>query len=113
MEAYIHAWKPLYRFDLQPQALADYEVTSWYLSNHPRSHFVTGLIAARAAPRRREALRNNEWATHHGGGLSERRVLASPAQLAEVLTDVFATRLPPGVDVEQAFARLMPSSIET
>src|SRR5439155_16407633 len=28
-------WKPLYRFDLQEQFLPDYEVTNWYLLNHP------------------------------------------------------------------------------
>ena len=28
-------WKALYRFDLQPQFQADYEVSNWYLSNHP------------------------------------------------------------------------------
>jgi len=32
----------LLRFDLQEQFLPDYEVTNWYLSNHPSSHFVTG-----------------------------------------------------------------------
>lgn len=39
-----------YRFGLQEQLQADYEVASWYLSNHPQSHFVTGLIASRPAP---------------------------------------------------------------
>ncbi len=33
-------WTSLYRFDLSEQYLADYEVTNWYLANHPESHFV-------------------------------------------------------------------------
>ncbi len=44
------AWRTLYRFDLQEQVLPDYELTSWYLSNHPESHFVRRLIAARTEP---------------------------------------------------------------
>lgn len=53
-------WKSLYRFNLQQQLLPGYEVSSWYLSNHPDSHFIKGLIAARPTPDRRYALRNNE-----------------------------------------------------
>jgi N-hydroxyarylamine O-acetyltransferase len=40
-------WKTLYSFDLQPQHLPDYEVSSWYLCHHPDSHFLHGLMAAR------------------------------------------------------------------
>ena len=48
MEARIGGiWAALYRFDLQEQFLADYEVSNWYLSNHPGSRFVTQLIVAR------------------------------------------------------------------
>jgi N-hydroxyarylamine O-acetyltransferase len=54
MEARLGAeWTPLYRFDLLRQNRADYEVTNWYLSNHPQSHFVTGLMAARVERTRR------------------------------------------------------------
>ena len=58
-------WRTLYRFDLQEQVLPDYEVTNWYLSNHPESHFVRRLIAARTEPQRRYALLDNELAVHH------------------------------------------------
>src|SRR5262249_43485431 len=43
----IGKWRSVYRFSLQRQLLADYEVMSWYLSNHPESRFVNALIAAR------------------------------------------------------------------
>jgi N-hydroxyarylamine O-acetyltransferase len=98
-------WKPLYRFDLQRQALPDYEVTSWYLSNHPRSHFVTVLIAARVEPDRRYALLNNELATHDREGRTERRLLATAVELRQALTDVFRIRIPEHADIEQAMAR--------
>ncbi|MGG6265429.1 arylamine N-acetyltransferase family protein [Leptolyngbya sp. AN03gr2] len=41
-----HKWKSLYRFDLQEQHLPDYEVSNWFVSTHPSSRFVTGLMAA-------------------------------------------------------------------
>jgi N-hydroxyarylamine O-acetyltransferase len=98
-------WRPLYRFDLQRQALADYEVTSWYLSNHPRSHFVTGLIAARAERDRRYALRNGELAVHHRSGDTERRLLLGAEDLRDTLQDVFRIRVPESADFGEAFGR--------
>ena len=82
-------WKPLYRFDLREQHQIDYEVSNWYVSTHPDSRFVTGLIAARTVPGRRYALRNNELAVHHLAGTTERRVLANAAQLREALEGEF------------------------
>jgi len=100
------AWKPLYRFDLQEQFLPDYEVTNWYLSNHPSSHFVTGLIAARPTPDRRYALRNNELAVHHLNGSAERRVLTSAAELRETLEGAFRLTLPDAPELDVALEQL-------
>lgn len=100
------AWKTLYRFDLQEQLLPDYEVTSWYLSNHPDSPFVTTLIAARPAPGRRYALRNNEFAVHDLSGNSDRRVLTTAAQLRETLESAFQLRLPDAPELDAALERL-------
>jgi N-hydroxyarylamine O-acetyltransferase len=104
------AWKSLYRFDLQEQLLPDYELTNWYLSNHPESQFVTGLIAARAEPDRRYALRNTELAVHEVNGTTERRVLASVAGLRTALEETFGLGLPDGPDLDAALARLIPAS---
>jgi len=87
-------WRKLYRFDLQEQVQADYEVASWYLSNHPQSHFVTGLIAARPAPGGRYTLRNTELAVHDTHAGTERRKLENPAALRAVLEDHFQLTLP-------------------
>ena len=100
-------WKALYRFDLQEQLLPDYEVTNWYLSNHPDSQFVTGLIAARPDRDRRYALRNNELAVHHVNGQTERRVLASAAGVRAALEDVFRLTLPDGPELDAALERLI------
>jgi N-hydroxyarylamine O-acetyltransferase len=100
------AWKTLYRFDQQEQYPVDYEVTSYYLSTNPMSHFTTSLIAARAAPDRRYALRNRQLAIHHLGGDTERRLIDSPAELREVLTRDFGIRVPDLPALDAAFARL-------
>jgi N-hydroxyarylamine O-acetyltransferase len=100
-------WKPLYRFDLQEQLLPDYEVSSWYLSNHPRSHFVTGLVAARAGAIRRWALRGTELAVHHLDGRTERRTLADATELREALEGPFGLTLPEEPGLDAALERLV------
>lgn len=98
-------WKGLYSFDLQPQVLADYEMPNWYLCNHPESHFLDRLVAARVERDRRFALRNNELATHFPAGVTERRLLASAGEIRQTLEDVFHIHVPDGPDVDEALNR--------
>lgn len=99
-------WRTLYRFSLHEQLQPDYEVTSWYLSNHPQSHFVTGLIAARPAPGGRYTLRNTELAVHDLQAGTERRALANPAALRAVLEDHFQLTLPDEPNMDERFELL-------
>lgn len=111
MEASVNgAWKALYRFDLQEQFLADYEVTNWYLSNHPQSHFVTGLIAARPASDLRYALRDNVFSVHYVDGNTERRLLTSADELRTTLEGLFHVSLPELPEVDAALERLAGAS---
>ena len=108
MEARVRGeWKPLYRFDLQEQTLSDYEVTNWYLSHHPGSHFVTGLIAARPAPGVRYALRDNMLAVHRLDGGTGRRTLATVAELRAALEDTFLLTLPEAPEIDLALGGLI------
>jgi arylamine N-acetyltransferase len=100
------AWRPLYRFDLTEQYLADYEVTNWYLGHHPASHFLTNVMVARPDPDRRYALNGTTFTVHHLGGPSERRTLPSPAAMRAVLEEQFQLDLSGLPDVEAALARL-------
>jgi N-hydroxyarylamine O-acetyltransferase len=100
-------WRSLYQFDLQEQVVADYEVTNWYLANHPESRFVRNLVAARPAPDRRLALLNNELAVHHLGGPSERRVLESVAALRDVLENALQIELPNVPHLDAALQRAL------
>jgi N-hydroxyarylamine O-acetyltransferase len=99
-------WKSMYRFDLQPQFLPDYEITNWYLSNHPQSHFVTGLRVARAVPGRRYNLLGNELTVHEIEGESTTRKLSSESQLREALEQRFGIRLPEHPDLAQTLERI-------
>jgi N-hydroxyarylamine O-acetyltransferase len=100
-------WRTLYRFDLQEQFEVDYEVTNYYLSAHPASHFRTSLIAARPAAGRRYTLLNNKFVVHHLNAATEQRILATPAELREVLQTAFKLRLPEDHELEVALARVI------
>ncbi|TKB12484.1 MAG: arylamine N-acetyltransferase [Mesorhizobium sp.] len=101
-------WRTLYRFDMQQAYEVDYQVSSHFLSTHPTSHFLSTLVAARALPDRRYALRNNRLSTHHLGGRTEQREIASAAELAEVLENQLAIVIPDRAAFE---ARLLQKNI--
>lgn len=82
-------WGTLYHLTLAEQYLSDYEVTNWYLSHHPQSHFVTGLVAARPTADRRFALGGRTLSVHHTGGPIERQNLASPGEIRAALEERF------------------------
>jgi N-hydroxyarylamine O-acetyltransferase len=99
-------WRPMYRFDLGEHHQADYEVASWYLSNHPGSPFVGGLMAARPAPGKRYALRDNVLAVHTPDGGTERQVLRTADELRAALEGPLGVRLPDGAEVDELLDRL-------
>jgi arylamine N-acetyltransferase len=101
-------WRALYWFDLTEQLLADYEVSNWYLCHHPRSHFLSGIMIARAETDRRYALSSTSLAVHHLDGPTERRALESPAEIRKVLEETFLIDTSGLPDLETALARLFP-----
>lgn len=100
-------WRSLYYFDLQEQQHPDYEVSNWYVSTYPQSIFVTSLIAARVDHGCRYALRNNQFTTHHLNGATERRELATVAELCDTLEHVFLLSLPAIATLESSLQRLI------
>jgi N-hydroxyarylamine O-acetyltransferase len=100
-------WKSLYRFDLQPQLLPDYEVWSWHLANHPESPFVNNLMAARVASDRRYGLLNNKLSIHHLHSGSEQITLGSVTEMRRTLEDTFGIRLPDDPGMDSVLARLI------
>jgi N-hydroxyarylamine O-acetyltransferase len=116
------SWRSLYRFDLQPQRLADYEVANWYLGNHPGSHFLLGVIAARVdagisrggrlQPARRHTLRFCDMHTHEVGGPSRHSLLASGGELRAALRDTFRINVPSGDEVDAALERQIGATLQ-
>jgi arylamine N-acetyltransferase len=99
-------WRPLYRFDLAEQYLADYELTNWYLGHHPASRFLDTLMVARPGTDRRYALNGTAFTLHHLDGPSERRTLQSPAAIRAVLEERFRLDLTGLPDLDAALGRL-------
>lgn len=98
-------WKPLYRFDLQPQAPVDIELLNFYVMAHPESPMLGRIMAARAGADRRYALRNGTFATYRRDGTQEQRELADVATLRATLAAVFGIDVPQGLDA--ALERLL------
>ena len=96
-------WKPVYRFDLQPQLHSDYEMASWYLCNHPDSMFRQLLMAARPGPAGRHVLRDRQLTLHRLDGTNETRTLATSAELREALQGVFGIDLSAVSSLDQRF----------
>ncbi|WP_394842460.1 arylamine N-acetyltransferase [Pendulispora brunnea] len=103
-------WRRVYRFDRTPQFVQDYEISSWYLCTHPKSHFLSTFMVARPQPGKRYALRNNELAIHHLDRPSERRTLTSAAELRATLEGNFGIQLPDSPDLEPALQRLVTAA---
>ncbi|UDL87091.1 arylamine N-acetyltransferase [Mesorhizobium sp. PAMC28654] len=87
-------WRTLYRFDMQPQHEIDYSVANYFLSTHPTSHFLSTIVAARALPDRRYALRGNRLSIHHLGGRTEQKEMATAAELTETLEHLLEIIIP-------------------
>lgn len=102
----IGKWQSFYQFDLQPQEAIDYEVANHYVSTWPTSHFVTSLIAARAAPDRRYGLRGNQLSIRPLAGEAEQRTLATAAEIREALGDLFSIDVPEPARFDETIARL-------
>jgi N-hydroxyarylamine O-acetyltransferase len=98
-------WKPFYRFTMEPKFPADYEVSNWYLCHHPSSFFRETLLAARATPDARYALRNNVLAIHRKNA-TEKRTLANADALRASLELDFALRLPESPELSIVLERL-------
>jgi len=99
------AWKSLYRFDQQEQFQPDYEVSNYYLSTFPGSHFLHSLMVGRTDAGRRYALRNNQFSVHHLNGTTERRSLTSAAELRRTLEGPFGIRLPDATELDAVLER--------
>jgi N-hydroxyarylamine O-acetyltransferase len=103
-------WKPLYFFSLQEQMIKDYEVMSWYLCNHPESHFIKTLRAAISGPGVRYALNNNEFAIHRLNSGTERKTFATSDEVMNVLQNIFLIQLPGTPELRTVIEQVMQNA---
>ena len=103
-------WLALYTFDLAEQHPPDYEVSNWYLAHHPRSQFVTGIIAARVEPGARHALRAGRYAIHRPGAPSESRAIESVEDYKRTLAGPIGIRLPDSAELDRRLGVLLEGS---
>jgi N-hydroxyarylamine O-acetyltransferase len=114
------AWKPIYRFDLEPQFPADYAMANHYVSTFPESIFLNRLIVARVMPGERRTLLDTTL-TRRGeaGDFEAKRDLRTAAELRGVLQDVFGLALannetsPPAGGLDRVLERIVRSSAST
>ena len=104
-------WRELYRFDLTEQVQADYEVSNWFLLTNPKSQFLSNLIAARAEPAARHALRNARYSIHRPDGATERRFIEDLDELKRVLAEAFHLRVPADPALDKRLAHCMQQEV--
>jgi N-hydroxyarylamine O-acetyltransferase len=104
--------KPVYRFTLDTQFEADYEMANHFVSTYPQSIFLHTLRVARVTPGSRYALMNRRLTVY--GQDAQQRELATSQELREVLQSIFGIRLPESSEMasvdpfDALFARLAP-----
>ena len=96
------AWKPLYEFTTA--AVGDAEFTA--INDYAMTLFRDDLIAARVDGPKRYALHNARLNTHENGETTT-RMLASVAEIREVLTGTFLITLPEGDKLDVALEKAL------
>jgi len=89
------AWVDLYKFTLEPQYPADFEMANYFTSTHPSSRFVQTLTAQRSWPEKRAILRNRDLVLHDGQA-AQTTTIRDPEHLLEVLDRHFGLSFPAG-----------------
>lgn len=84
----------MYRFTLEPQTRADFEVSNWFTSTHPDSRFRRNLVASRIVGQTRVNLLNALFTVRNAEGHSKQIVLTNADELQHVLQDVMGLELP-------------------
>ncbi len=81
-------WQPLYEFSTRTEPDVDLQVGSWFVSTHPSSIFVTGLMAALVTDDGRLSLAGRELTCHRADG-SEKIGLPDAAAVVDALSGRF------------------------
>jgi len=105
-------WKPLYRFDLQPQLPIDFEAANFQLVHDPASHFTQGLVISRVTGDGRMVLRSRELVRHVLGEETRREELHEAAAVIAARRELFDLHMDGGTEAALA-ARLQDAAPRT
>ncbi|OBI94987.1 arylamine N-acetyltransferase [Mycobacterium alsense] len=98
-------WVPLYEFTTRTQPPIDLEVGSWFVSTHPSSGFVTGLMVALVTEDARLNLAGRHLTIHRAGG-SEKLRLNDAAAVVDTLAGRFGLNVADAGEAAALEARL-------
>lgn len=82
-------WLHLYVFDLRPAYPVDFEMSNWYVSTHPASHFTRDLIAVRTVANGRHVLHNARYSLYGVDETATREELQSVGAMVHLLENTF------------------------
>jgi len=99
-------WRTVFRFDLTQHFDVDYVVSSHFVSTWPTSQFVTTIMAARALPQGRLALKNDRMTVHETGGPSKQVHFVTAAELRAALAADFGIEVPEPERFDERFSEL-------
>ena len=98
-------WRGAFVFSLEPQLASDYEMANHFFATHPTgSPFPRMIVLQRLTPEARISLVNLRLSERRLDGELSERVLASAAELAETLDEVFD--LEPPASADELFAKV-------
>lgn len=83
------AWKPLYRFTLQPHEYADYDEMCRYHQTSPESHFTKGRLCSLATRDGRVTLSDMRLITTSGAGQRQEQLLEAQEEYHRILREQF------------------------
>jgi N-hydroxyarylamine O-acetyltransferase len=90
-------WADVCEFTGEEMPPIDRELANWWTSTNPESKFRQNLMVARAGPAgTRRAILNREYTERRGADILERREIATPEELLEILARAFGLHFPAG-----------------
>ncbi|WP_343657764.1 arylamine N-acetyltransferase [Chryseobacterium sp.] len=85
-------WLPVYRFVREHVEPADLEISNWYLSTHPGSHFKNKLILSKVDENARYTYTDHVLNIRSDDGAKESIAIGNDIQLYEILINTFGLR---------------------
>ncbi len=85
-------WLPVYRFVREHVEPADLEISNWYLSTHPGSHFKNKLILSKVDENARYTYTDHMLNIRSDEGAKESIAIGNDIQLYEILINTFGLR---------------------